>query len=662
MRIAIFSDTFTPEINGVVSSVVTLKEGLEAAGHEVFVVTTHPSLLSITYENRILRLPGIQLKQMYGYVLTSPVHIRAYKIIKEMNIDLIHAHTEFGIGIFARIIARLLQCPLVVTYHTTYEDYTHYVNVFNSKAIEKIAKKTVQQLSKLHIERSDGAIAPSIKTQRMLEGYGIKRSIHVIPTGLNLERFHPSQSDAAKMKALRQRYRVQDEKLVIFVGRIAKEKSIDMVIDGFALAYQSNAKIRMWIVGSGPIEDELKKQVNKLNLNEAISFVGKIAAIDIPQYYHAADAFVSASLTETQGMTFIEALSSGTIVFARPDDVLTDLIEEGNNGYYFKDAQGFADQFLNYINLTQEEQRDLRHRAMASVQAYDRGVFINKVVKVYQTALEDTRQSMKLEYINFQDDVVECHFVKRERHLDILVSKESFVDIGLRKGNTVERETIESLLVHEQFVKAYQKAIRKLAQRDRTRKEMYDYLIEQTTLDIQQINLLIEQLESKGYIDDLKYAESMAHSLRVVLQGRRRIQQSLRKKGIPKHIIEAVLEEESIPEEIDNATALAEKLKDQIKDKSVRSTKQKLTQRLLGQGYDFNIIEQAIQRLSFFDIENDELDVMRKHANKLRKRNEKKLHGTALRNSIFTSLDRQGFNLDDIYVILNEMEWNDESN
>lgn len=662
MRIAIFSDTFTPEINGVVSSVVTLKEGLEASGHEVFVVTTHPSLLSITYENRVLRLPGLQLKQMYGYVLTSPIHVRAYKLIKEMKVDLIHAHTEFGIGIFARIIARLLQCPLVVTYHTTYEDYTHYVNVFNSKAIERIAKRTVQQLSKLHIERSDGAIAPSVKTKRMLEGYGIKRSIHVIPTGLNLERFHPLQTSIDIVKQLRQRHHVQDEKLVIFVGRIAKEKSIDVVIDGFALAYQNNPQTRLWIIGAGPIEQELKDKVKKLELEDVITFVGKVAAIDIPQYYHAADAFVSASLTETQGMTFIEALSSGTIVFARPDDVLTDLIEEGNNGYYFNDAQGFADQFGSYLNLSAQEQLELRHKAMASVQAYDRGVFINKIVQVYQIALEETRQSMILEFVKFQDDVVECHFVKKDRRLEILVSKEEFVDIGLRKGNAVDRDSLESLMVHEQFVKAYQKAIRKLAQRDRTRKEMYDYLIEQSTLDIQQINQLIEQLEAKGYIDDQKYAESMANSLRSVLQGRRRIQQSLRKKGIPKHIIESVLEEESTDEAINNATALAEKLKEQIKDKSVRSTKQKLTQRLVGQGYDFNIIEQAIQRLSFFDIENDELEVMRKLAQKLRKRNEKKLHGTALRNSIFTSLDRQGFNLDDIYVILNEMEWNDESN
>jgi 1,2-diacylglycerol 3-alpha-glucosyltransferase len=662
MRIAIFSDTFTPEINGVVSSVVTLKEGLQAQGHEVFVVTTHPSLLTISYENRVLRLPGLQLKQMYGYVLTSPVHIRAYKMIKDMKLDLIHAHTEFGIGIFARIIARLIQCPMVVTYHTTYEDYTHYVNLFNSKTVDQIAKRTVKQLSKLHIERSDGAIAPSLKTKRMLESYGIQRTIHVIPTGLDLDRFHPSQSSSEQIQALRERYQVKDEKLVIFVGRIAKEKSIDLVIDGFALAYQENPHMRLWIVGSGPVEQELKHKVQKLNLSHIITFVGKIPALEIPQYYHAADVFVSASLTETQGMTFIEALSSGTIVFARPDDVLSDLIEEGNNGYYFHDAQEFATKLLAYVNLDSHEQMNLRQKAMASVQSYDRSVFINKVVKVYQEALEETRQAMVLDYVKFQDDVVECHFIKKERRLELLVSKEEFVDIGLRKGNSVDRDTLESLMVHEQFVKAYQKAIRKLASRDRTRKEMYDYLIEQSTLDIQEINLLIEQLEKKGYINDLKYAQEMSRSLKSMLQGRRRIQQNLRKKGIPKHIIEQVIEEDDVQLEIENATVLAEKIKEQIKDASVRSTKQKLTQRLVGQGYDFNIIEQVIAKLSFLDIENDELEIMRKLATKLRRRYEKKLHGTALRNSIFNSLDRQGFNLDDIYVILNEMEWHDESN
>jgi 1,2-diacylglycerol 3-alpha-glucosyltransferase len=660
MRIGLFSDTYTPEINGVVSSIVTLKEGLEAAGHEVYVVTTHPSLLSTSYENRILRLPGLQIKQMYGYVLTSPLHIRAYQIIRDMRLDVIHAHTEFGLGIFARIVARLLHCPMVVTYHTTYEDYTHYVNVLKLNAVDRLAKDTVRTLSRLHVNRSYGAIAPSEKTKQMLQGYGITRSIHVIPTGLDLARFNPSQHDSSSIQALRHKHKVYDETLVLFVGRLAKEKSIDVAIEGFALAYVKNPHLRFWIVGAGPIEAALKAQVKALNLKDVVVFIGKVAAHEIAPYYQAADVFVSASLTETQGMTFLEALASGTVVFARPDEVLRELIVDGRNGFYFDEPKDFAAQLLKYVDVNDSQRQAYRKQAIASAQSYDRPAFVKRVLAVYQEALSDIRQSMVLETVRYQDDVVECRFIKNERALDIIVSKEHFVEIGLRKGNSVDKDTLDALLEHEQIAKAYQKAIRRLATKDRTRKEMYDYLIAQTTLDIAQINSLIEQLEKRGYLDDLKYAQDLVYSLRAVLQGRRRIQQNLKRKGIPNAIIEKVLDDESEAEQVDNALALAERMKVQLKDQSVRSTKQKLTQRLIGQGYDFNIIEQAIQRLSFIDVESNELNAMRKLAQKLKRKHEKRLHGTALRNSVFNGLDRQGFNLDDIYVILNEMEWNDE--
>ena len=252
MRIGLFADTYTPEINGVVSSIVTLQEGLEAAGHEVFIITTHVSILNLSYENRVLRLPGIQLKQMYGYVLTSPLHIRAYQIVKEMDLDILHAHTEFGIGIFARIVARLMHKPLVVTYHTTYEDYTHYVNVFKSKAVEKIAKKTVSQLSKLYIETSDGAISPSQKTKEMLKGYGIKREINVIPTGLNLDKFKAEHVDLKAVQAFKDEYHLQDKLVILYVGRIAEEKSIDLIMEGFAKIDQNEIPSRLIIIGAGP--------------------------------------------------------------------------------------------------------------------------------------------------------------------------------------------------------------------------------------------------------------------------------------------------------------------------------------------------------------------------------------------------------------------------
>ncbi|MEG2330327.1 glycosyltransferase, partial [Anaerorhabdus sp.] len=125
MRIGLFSDTYLPEINGVASSVHTLRVQLEKNGHTVYVITTKTESNVEDDDPFVLRLSGIELKKLYGYVLTSPIHINAYNEIKEMQLDLVHAHTEFSVGIFARIVAKLQGLPLVSTYHTTYEDYTH---------------------------------------------------------------------------------------------------------------------------------------------------------------------------------------------------------------------------------------------------------------------------------------------------------------------------------------------------------------------------------------------------------------------------------------------------------------------------------------------------------------------------------------------------------
>ena len=660
MRIGLFADTYTPEINGVVSSIVTLQEGLEAAGHEVFIITTHVSILNLSYENRVLRLPGIQLKQMYGYVLTSPLHIRAYQIVKGMDLDILHAHTEFGIGIFARIVARLMHKPLVVTYHTTYEDYTHYVNVFKSKAVEKIAKKTVSQLSKLYIETSDGAISPSLKTKEMLKGYGIKREINVIPTGLNLDRFKAENVDQKAIQSFKDEYRLHDKLIILYVGRIAEEKSIDLVLEGFAKINQAEIPSRLIIIGAGPQEDELKHLAKKLNAAESIIFAGKRPSHTIPIYYHAVDCFVSASLTETQGMTFIEALASGKIVFAREDKVLSDLIEPNRNGYFFEDASDFAHKIEIYAKLEDEVKRRMRDNALASVQVYDREVFVQNVLGVYAQAIRVSKEAMVLTEVSHKHAVVECLFENKYRSLSVLVSMEMFVGMGLRKGNELEKDVIETLLENEQFVKAYQACIQKISVKDRSRQEMYDFLIGKTTLDIGQINQLIDYLEQKKYINDEQYARSMVQSLQALLQGKQKIIRGLRNKGIAQELIDKVIQEDSQEAEVANALALAEKVKPSIRDRSLRSLKQKLTQRLMSQGFEFNVIEVVMRSLNFQEEEKGELDNLRKTAFKAKRRLSSKHEGTQLRNALFSYLDHQGFNLDDIYIILNEMEWNDE--
>lgn len=660
MRIALFSDTYLPDINGVVSSIITLQKELEKNGHIVFIVTTHSSLIHTSYEHNILRLTGVELKSIYGYVLTSPIHIWALNTIREMKLDIIHAHTEFGIGIFARIVARLLKMPLVTTYHTTLEDYTHYVNIFNLKSFEKFARKSVSRLTKLYGDACTELIAPSHKTKEMLMRYGIKKDIYVIPTGLDLQKFDRDPEAIKKAMKLREKVGVTpDELLVLYVGRIAKEKSIDLVIEGFA-KIDPKYLAKLMIVGSGPEEEHLKEYVERLKLKDRVIFTGKKPPGEIPMHYHAADAFVSASLTETQGMTFIEALASELPVFARLDDVLNGLVIEGETGYFFNSPTDFATKIEAYIGLSPAAKQTIRENAKQHVLEYDSRVFYKSIIGVYYAAISHYHNSYSLINIHAKNDAVECVFTGKNENIKVFVSIETFLKKGLRRDKVISEETLQELMLDEKVVKAYQACIRKLTLRDRTRKEMYDFLTQETELPIKQINELIEIMEQRGYIDDVRYVNSAVMNLRSLLQGRKKIVRSLMLKGIPIELIEKALNEDVSDDEVNLALRWAEKTMPTIKDKSLRLKKQLMRQKMHAQGFESSISEIVMQRLSFADDERQELEHLHKTALKTRKRYETKSSGSKLRNQIFRYLSSQGYESEDIYLVLNEMEWKDE--
>ena len=207
MRIAIFSDTYTPDINGVATSTKILKDELIKHGHEVLVVTSElPS--ESNYEDNlndnILRVPGLEIRALYGYRACNIYSFKGMKEIKSMNIEVIHVQTEFGIGIFGRIVGEALNIPVVYTYHTMWADYSHYVNPINSTAIDGLIKKAITRISKFYGDKSAELIVPSIrKTKEALKKYGINKNMHIIPTGLELEKFDPKNKNEKLIKQIK---------------------------------------------------------------------------------------------------------------------------------------------------------------------------------------------------------------------------------------------------------------------------------------------------------------------------------------------------------------------------------------------------------------------------------------------------------------------------
>ncbi len=226
----------------------------------------------------------------------------------------------------------------------------------------------------------------------------------------------------------------------------------------------------------------------------------------------------------------------------------------------------------------------------------------------------------------------------------------------------VDQKTIDELMEDEKFVLAYQSCIKKLAMKDRTRKEMYDFLTQKTELKIKQINDLIEILEDKNYINDTNYANSSVSNLTSLLQGKHRIIRTLRQKGIPQDLIDAALQLDNEDSEIKNALRYAEKIMPTIKDQSLKMKQQKLNLKLMSQGYEYSIIDIVMKSLNFSEDERNQLTNCTKAAAKAIKKYSSRYQGSALKNHVFDYLAQKGFEVDDINAVFSDMVWNDEQN
>lgn len=394
MRIGIFTDTYPPYINGVSTSVATLQRALEKRGHEVFIVTVNADNLSYKYENenKIIRIPGIPIG-IFDYRLTGIYPLRAIEKIRKWNLDVIHSHTEFGVGTFARIIAKQFSIPLVHTYHTMYEDYVHYITkgYFNGTS-----KKIVEYLTKFYCDKTaTELIVPTKKTYDLFkQKYRVERNIHIIPTGIEVERFYKENFDKTKVIELKRQLGFRENDFIIlFVGRMGKEKSVDFLIDAQKDILKKYPEAKMLLIGDGPYLNEYKTLAKRLKISDSVVFAGKIPWDEIPLYYQIGNIFVTASKTETQGLTVIEAMAASLPVVAIDDESFNTVIIDGLNGNLFKNKKGYKQKIERLI---QEDTLDkMSSQARISADLHSTKYFAERVLDVYKKALGDEYEEKK---------------------------------------------------------------------------------------------------------------------------------------------------------------------------------------------------------------------------------------------------------------------------
>ncbi len=378
MNIGIFTDAYYPQVSGVVTSTIILKNELIRLGHSVTIITVaHPD---VEEQEGIIRLPSIPFfllpSQRVGMIYSRKIMNK----IKKLELDIIHTQTEFSIGLFGRIVARKLDIPVVHTYHTMYEDYIHYV----SRGIMlKPASQFAKKVSKLYCRDCSAIIVPTIKVKDALEDYGLTRHIDVIPTGVNIEPFKRSNYSEELIKNEKKTFGIDEtQPVILFIGRIAKEKSIDVIMNSMEELIKKIPNCKLLIVGEGPERENLENLAKSLGIEKSVVFAGEKPWAEIGRYYQMGDVFVGASLTETQGLTFEEAMAAQIPVVAKYDKNLDGIIRDKINGRFFYKDENLAE-ILFEILSDKEESALMVKNAYSGIESLSSKYFGESVEKIY---------------------------------------------------------------------------------------------------------------------------------------------------------------------------------------------------------------------------------------------------------------------------------------
>ena len=383
MNIGLFTDTYFPQLSGVATSIQTLKNALEKNGHSVFIfTTTDPHLGKGTIEPNVFRVSSVPFVSFTDRRIAFRGLFQATKIAKEVKLDIVHTQTEFSMGMIGKYVAHSLGIPAIHTYHTMYEDYLHYV--LNGHLLKPYH---VKQFTKAYLHNMDGVVAPSERVKETLTRYGVTIPMRVIPTGVDLTAINENpRRDVRKELGID-----SNEKVILTLSRVAAEKKIDQILDVLPTVLESEPNVKFVIAGDGPDVQPLKDQVARLSLEDYVIFAGSVEHSDVGNYYRMADLFVSASDTETQGLTYIEALAAGTKCVVYSTDYTEHVFDNKELGSTFTTKNEMTNEIIDYLKANQFTiPKNLKEKKLIDVSA---ATFARKIEAFYQEAIQNKQKT-----------------------------------------------------------------------------------------------------------------------------------------------------------------------------------------------------------------------------------------------------------------------------
>ncbi len=377
MNIAIFTNNYLPNPYGVSGSIESFRKQFEKRGHIVYVFA--PEVKNYIDENpRVFRYPSFDIKYRIRFPLPVPYGNKIEKIIKKLDIDVIHSQHPNLLGFSAKRWARKKRIPLVFTWHTLYNHYVNYVPLVPKKIAGKLAIKQAVR----YANQTSKIIVPTPTVEKIIKKWGVRNNnIAVIPTGVNMELFQD-----ANRKLIRDKYGIgENEILLLLVSRLTEEKNVLFLLSTVLRILNTNKKVKFLIVGDGYLKTEMKKNIADNNLLDQIFFAGLVAPKEMKNYYASADIFVYSSKSETQGMIITEAMASGLPIVAVQATGVCDLVVNNESGFLVRENKK---EFINAVNkLIDSQKMRLTFGKKAkeiSRQKYTAEICANQMLKIYK--------------------------------------------------------------------------------------------------------------------------------------------------------------------------------------------------------------------------------------------------------------------------------------
>lgn len=382
MKILLLHDVQADKQNGISVSLGILSRELRKLGYDIKVLTLSDTHKSYKTDDGIYCLSSIPAMIYPGIRLRLYRHSKYVDELISWNPDIIHTNCEFSTYRIAKFIRkRCEKTPIWI--HTFHTDYKYYIG-FLQKSYT-VREKMIPWYLNRCFGRSDALIVPTNKIYSYLSDGSFDGNLNkiIIPTGIDFKELEQN-TDADRLKTREELGIPADAKVVIFLGRISPEKNLDELIECFALYRKTHDNVYLLTVGDGPYKDNLIKKVEKEGVGDRVIVHDGVPHTEISKYYNASDVFASASISETQGLTFYEALFCNLPVLAKDRECLAEAIVEGENGAFFDSKESFGEALDKIINVREESSREMSQLPECFQSEY----FAKSVARLYEESLK----------------------------------------------------------------------------------------------------------------------------------------------------------------------------------------------------------------------------------------------------------------------------------